>query len=201
MLLFWKTLFQLSYDISFTLLTSKAFHLQTLHLTCTMTSKHTLIYISTNSTISWYSHGFGSDLWTFKSSIPLNITEYLLTSIHNNKLGHVSSKIHTLKSRHVPALCHQETTPTHTQIYINISFNLRGYFTKQHKYLPILSLNSQCTKPYNIKIKCKIIKICTHRFLYVLHVKFCPHTSSRLLALQPNFGAYYLGESLLLLCR
>ena len=39
--LFWKTLFQLSYDISFTVLTLKAFPLQTLHLTFTMTCKHT----------------------------------------------------------------------------------------------------------------------------------------------------------------
>jgi hypothetical protein len=84
MALFRKTLFQLSYDISFTLLTSKDFPLLTLQLTCTMTCKHTQIYISTNSTISCYSHSFGSYLWTFKSSIPLNIAEYLLTSIHIN---------------------------------------------------------------------------------------------------------------------
>ena len=38
--LFWKKLFQPSYDISFTLLTSKAFPLQTLQLTFT-TCKHT----------------------------------------------------------------------------------------------------------------------------------------------------------------
>jgi hypothetical protein len=99
---------------------------------------------------------------------------------HQNKLEHISSKIHTLKSRHVLALlsrCVWVFVRTHTHTY------LKGYCTKQHKYLPILSLNSQCTKPYNIKIKYKIIKLCTHWF-DIVHVKFCPHTRVFLLSSQ-----------------
>jgi hypothetical protein len=57
---------------------------------------------------------------------------------------------------------------------LHTHMNLKGHFTNQHNCLPILSLNSHCTTPYNIKIKCKIINIQT-QISDVWYAEFCWH--------------------------